>query len=65
MLRLLLILILIGYILYKLGFFRIFLYHFHQGYHRQDREPKIHFRRKEPRKSSFKGGEYVDFEEVE
>lgn len=68
--RILLIIALVGYILYKLGVFRIVLGTSVRG--------QAHFKRpndgnvnidsvppdKQSRKSEFKGGEYVDYEEV-
>jgi hypothetical protein len=77
MLRFVLITALIGYILYKLGFFRPFT---HPGV-RGD-EPHRNFSKKPPggnvnidsvpgqdkngekKRSGYKGGEYVDYEEV-
>lgn len=74
MLRLLLIFVLIFYALYKLGLFRVFTASVKQGY----KEPRT-FRQKPPgsnvnvdvappkekTKPVVKGGEYVDYEEIE
>ncbi|HLT81443.1 MAG TPA: hypothetical protein VKZ86_10460 [Cyclobacteriaceae bacterium] len=68
--RILLIIALVGYVLYKLGIFRLLLGTSMRG--------QNHFRRpndgnvnidsvppdKQSRKAGFKGGEYVDYEEV-
>lgn len=70
MLRLLLIFTLVGYVLYKLGLFKIFTHTEIRG-----QRPQPNFRRpadgninvdtpKEKKGSGFKGGEYVDYEEV-
>lgn len=73
MLRLLIIFILIGYLLYKLGFFRVYVHS-----NMRDREPNRDFNRrppdgnvnidsvpqKEKKQSEYKGGEYIDYEEV-
>lgn len=72
MLRLLLIFSLVGYVLYKFGFFRAFT----QEVRSQDPYQNINRRPpnsnvnvdaappKEKRTSKFNGGEYVDYEEV-
>ncbi len=69
MLRLLLIVSLIFYVLYKFGFFRALS----QGARRQqnfDRKPpngNVNVDApppKEKKRSDFKGGEYVDYEEI-
>ncbi|HLT82454.1 MAG TPA: hypothetical protein VKZ86_15605 [Cyclobacteriaceae bacterium] len=69
--RILLIIALVGYVLYKLGFFRILLGSSMRGQGHQFRRPgdgnvNIDSRPadKQSRKASFKGGEYVDYEEV-
>lgn len=73
MFRILLIFALIFYALYKLGLFRVFTASVKDGYHEPgninrkapgsnvniDTPPQ-----KEKRKTDFKGGEYVDYEEV-
>lgn len=65
MLRFILILTLVLYVLYKLGIFRLFFYHASEGYREKDGELKIQARQKKSAKpSSFKGGEYIDYEEV-
>ena len=66
MLRLLLIFSLIFYVLYKFGFFRAFSEETRQQNRRPpnsnvdvDSAPQ-----KEKKRSGFKGGEYVDYEEI-
>lgn len=75
MLKVLIILILIGYVFFKItsvifsGFFRVFS---HQGKHanytRNTPEGTIHIdsnpRNSSKKPSGYNGGEYVDFEEV-
>lgn len=73
MVRILLIFVLIFYALYKLGLFRVFSASVKDGY----RDPGNINRKapggnvnidiappKEKRKTDFKGGEYVDYEEI-
>lgn len=67
--RLALIIILFLYVLYKLGLFRVFVSSAQRGYF--ENEPKrsgnIHVDNAPPREkrnSDFKGGEYIDYEEV-
>ena len=73
MFRILLIFVLIFYALYKLGLFRVFTASVKDGY----RDPDNINRKapggnvnidatppKEKRKADFKGGEYVDYEEI-
>jgi hypothetical protein len=68
--RILLIIALIGYILYKLGVFRILLNSSMrgQGHFRRPSDGNVNIdsipRDKQSRKAEFKGGEYVDYEEV-
>lgn len=64
MLRIILILVLVLYVLYKLGIFRLFLYHASEGYREKDKGLKIHPQEKRSKSSSFRGGEYIDYEEV-
>lgn len=65
MLRYLIIGVLIFYVLYKMGFFRAFI----TGYN-EPRKPSNsnvnvdNAPPKEKKKTSFKGGEYVDYEEI-
>lgn len=73
MFRILLIITLVFYALYKLGLFRVFVGSVNEGY--RDRE---NMKRKPPggnvnidsapdrgtRKPDFKGGEYVDYEDI-
>lgn len=72
MLRLLLIFTLVGYVLYKLGLFKIIINPQVRG-----QQPRGNFNQKpsdgnvnvdsttkEKKGSGFKGGEYVDYEEV-
>jgi hypothetical protein len=51
------------YVLYKLGIFRLFFYHANEGYREKDRGIKTPSRQKDSN-PSFKGGEYIDYEEV-
>ena len=69
MLKLLLILVLVIYALYKLGVFRIFFHQAGEG-HRQN-PPKTGGNvninptpPKQEKKSGLKGGDYIDYEEV-
>lgn len=72
MLRFLLIISLIVYVLYKLGIFRIFISNQVGGPNRGgifDRRPpdsnvNVNSAPKNKKGSDFKGGEYVDYEEV-
>ena len=72
MLRLLLIFSLIGYVLYKFGFFRAFTHEVrgHDPYQNINRRPpnsnvNVDVKPgKEKRNGKFDGGEYVDYEEV-
>ncbi|HEX5172065.1 MAG TPA: DUF4834 domain-containing protein [Cyclobacteriaceae bacterium] len=72
MLRLILIFSLIGYVLYKLGLFKIIVNNQVRG-----QQPRSNFDRRPPdgsvnvdsapkhkKGTDFKGGEYVDYEEV-
>jgi hypothetical protein len=72
MLRLLLIFALVGYVLYKLGLFKIFTSNQVRG-----QQPHGNFNRRPPggnvnvdsapnqkKGSGFKGGDYVDYEEI-
>jgi hypothetical protein len=69
MLRLLLILSLIFYVLYKLGLFRVFVQQANNGYRDASKprdgnvtvEPPTP---RSPKKPSLKGGDYIDYEEV-
>jgi hypothetical protein len=71
MLRILLIFSLIGYVLYKFGFFRAFTHEVkgHDPYQNINRRPpnsNVHVETppKTKKNSKFDGGEYVDYEEV-
>ena len=72
MFRLLLILVLIFYVLYKLGLFRVMVTNARDGYQEggnSSRRPadgnvNIDSVPKEKKKSTFKGGDYIDYEEV-
>jgi hypothetical protein len=73
MLRLLLIIILIIYVFYKLGIFRIFSGSVRQGYSDQARDsrrpPNSNLNvdsapKEKEQKSSNRDGEYIDYEEV-
>ncbi|GIV36594.1 MAG: hypothetical protein KatS3mg032_0973 [Cyclobacteriaceae bacterium] len=65
MLRLLLVLILVFYVLHKLGIFRLFFYHARQGYNEKDGGIHIHQTKTTRSKPTEKAGEYIDFEEVD
>jgi hypothetical protein len=67
LLRWLIIGTLIGYVLYKLGFFKSLS----SGYAEKDQIPKPNGKvnvnnapPKEKKRSTFKGGDYVDYEEI-
>lgn len=70
MLRLLLIIVLVVYALYKLGLFRIFAVNVRQDQDKINRRPpgsNVDIDSKPPRakgSGDFKGGEYVDYEDV-
>jgi hypothetical protein len=72
MFRILLILVLIFYLFYKLGLFKIFAGSVREGYDEQKvnkRPPNSNLNvdsvpKENQRKSSGKSGEYVDYEEV-
>lgn len=68
MFRLLLILILLFYVLYKLGLFRVFVHEVKDGYNENNRgRGEVHVDRhssKQKKKPNLKGGEYIDYEEV-
>ncbi|MBX2960992.1 MAG: hypothetical protein KF687_00695 [Cyclobacteriaceae bacterium] len=71
MFRIILLFVLIFYVLYKLGLFRIFIAGARQGYENPEsinRKPpgsNVNIDNPPPkRKGDFKGGEYVDYEEV-
>jgi hypothetical protein len=68
MLRLLLIFSLIFYVLYKFGFFRAISQQARgqQSFNRKSPGGNVHVDtpQKEKKPSSFKGGEYVDYEDV-
>ncbi|MCS6973120.1 MAG: hypothetical protein N2044_02355 [Cyclobacteriaceae bacterium] len=64
MIRFLLIVILVFYVLYKLGIFRLFIYHAREGYREKDGGMKIYPKEKRPKNTTFTGGEYIDYEEV-
>jgi hypothetical protein len=68
MFRLLLILILLFYLLYKLGLFRVFVHQVKNGYNEPSRRPgQLNIDQhppKQKKKAEFKGGEYIDYEEV-
>jgi hypothetical protein len=73
MFRILLIVILLFYLLYKLGLFRVFVSSVNDGYREQgnsNRRPpgsNVDIDETPPEgkpKNKFKGGEYVDYEEI-
>ena len=72
MFRILLIVTLLFYLLYKLGLFRVFVGSVNDGYREQgninrrppDSNVDIDNAPKTKPKSDFKGGEYVDYEEI-
>lgn len=68
MFRLLLILILLFYVLYKLGLFKVFVHQVKDGYNDPDRGPgQVNIDQHPPKKKkkpNLKGGEYIDYEEV-
>jgi hypothetical protein len=68
MFRLLLILILLFYLLYKLGLFRVFVHQVKDGYNNPPPRPgQVNIDGhppKQKKKTGFKGGEYIDYEEV-
>lgn len=71
MLRILLIFSLVGYVLYKLGLFKIFMHTQVRGQrptnpfnHPPKNDIHVNSAPKEKKGSGFKGGEYVDYEEV-
>jgi hypothetical protein len=73
MFRILLIFVLIFYVLYKFGLFRVFVGSVKQGYtdpgsiNRKPPGSNVHVDTTPPiekRKGNIKGGEYVDYEEV-
>jgi hypothetical protein len=72
MLRILLIIVLVVYALYKLGLFRVFVINAKQGYDPQKVNHKptdsnVNIDNAPPRPkggSDYKGGEYVDYEDV-
>lgn len=68
MLRLLLIFSLIFYVLYKFGFFRAISQEARrqQSFSRKSQGGNVHVNtpQKEKKRSDFKGGEYVDYEEI-
>jgi|APTNR8051073442_1049403.scaffolds.fasta_scaffold00001_494 hypothetical protein len=69
MLRLLLIFSLIFYVLYKFGFFRIISQEARsqQNFNRRPPNGNVNVNEappKEKKRSNFKGGEYVDYEEI-
>lgn len=69
MFRLLLILILLFYVLYKLGLFRVVVHQVKDGYNETPKnEPgSVHIGRppaKKKKKPGLNGGEYIDYEEV-
>lgn len=67
LLRWLIIGTLIGYVLYKMGFFRALSSGYNEPLDRRKPANKVNVDSapsKEKRKTSFKGGEYVDYEEI-
>ncbi len=69
MLRILLIISLVGYVLYKFGLFRFQVNQHppHQNFNRRPPNGNINIdptKQTPKKKSDFKGGEYVDYEEV-
>lgn len=66
MLRLLLIFSLVGYVLYKFGFFRVRIHqHPNQNFNRpNDNAINIDNYQKTKKPTKFDGGEYIDYEEV-
>ncbi len=67
MLRWLIIITLIGYALYKLGFFRAFSGGYTEPLNRKQPNDNVNINnaaQKAKKRSTFKGGEYVDYEEI-
>lgn len=67
MLRWLIIITLVGYVLYKFGFFRSLSGGYNEPLDRKRPDGNVNVNNappKEKKKSSFKGGEYVDYEEI-
>ena len=70
MLRLLLIISLVGYVLYRLGLFRVFTHTEVRGhrpnnnFNRRQGGVNVDSEPKQKKDSNFKGGEYIDYEEV-
>jgi hypothetical protein len=70
MLRLILILVLVFYVLYKLGLFRIFINQARGGFNDNPQKPaggNVNLDsdpRKPKKKTDIKGGDYIDYEEV-
>ena len=69
MLKLLLILVLVTYALYKLGLFRVFIHQAKEGY--RQNPPKtggnVNINStppKQEKRSGLKGGDYIDYEEI-
>ena len=65
--RLLIIFGLLFYVLYKFGFFRSISSGYNEGANRRPPNSNVNVDNappKEKRKSTFKGGEYIDYEEI-
>lgn len=62
MFRILLIILLVGYALYKLGVFKIFTQAEVKGHN--DNVNIDSAQKQDKKRSTFKGGEYVDYEDV-
>lgn len=70
MLRLLLIISLVGYVLYRLGLFKIFTHTEVRGhrpnnnFNRRPGNVNVDSNPKQKKDSNIKGGEYIDYEEI-
>ncbi|MFZ2906217.1 MAG: hypothetical protein WAZ98_08445 [Cyclobacteriaceae bacterium] len=67
MLRILLIITLLFYVLYKFGFFRALSSGYNEGQNRRPPNGNVNVDstpQKEKKRSDFKGGDYVDYEEI-
>jgi len=68
MIRILLIITLLFYVLYKFGFFRALSSGYNEGQIRRPPNGNVNVdsapQQKEKKRSGFKGGEYVDYEEI-
>lgn len=70
MLRLLLIISLVGYVLYRFGLFKVFTnpevrgHRPNNNFNRRPGNAPVDSDPKQKKESGFKGGEYIDYEEV-